>query len=256
MGDILKTLPLSLLAVSALLMAGCGDPAERAAEPATSQPATASSSKAAVPLLTSCLSLFGAKPLAQEAVYFIRDVEALDAQNAEKASSIATRLGEVAESAQPELAEPLGTMQSVFEDFVRAHEESDDWSSGESFNTAKDAVGDICTPVILEADAAESQSAPPANARVLTDDEKFLEALRAAHPSMKSTDTAAQLNLGKFFCDVLDKGVANGKVAEAVKLSDDLVTLPSGAAFTHKELVSMRSIGVTTFCPQHLPLVP
>lgn len=251
----MKALPFSLLAVSVLLVTGCGGPAEQAAEPSPSpsKSATASSSKAAVPLITTCMSLFGdaTGSLAVESLNFLSDVESIDADTAKTAGEFAARYQDVVETAKPELAEPLTEMQDHFENFVKAWETSGDWSVGDSFAAAKDKVVETCTPELDAADKAVSGAVP-----ALTDDEKFLAALQAAHPSMKSTDTSGQLTIGKSFCDVFDNGVANGKVNEAVSLSEDLVTLPSGIAFTHEELQSIRRIGVTTFCPQHLPLVP
>lgn len=206
-----------------------------------------------MPLLTTCMSLFGegAGSLATESIQFLSDVESIDTETAKTAGEFATRFRDVTETAKPELAEPLYEMQVLFEDFVKAWETSGDWSVGDSFAAAKDKVVETCTPELDAADKAVSGAVP-----VLTDDEKFLAALQEAHPSMKSTDTSGQLTIGKSFCDVFDNGVASGKVNEAVSLSDDLVTLPSGIAFTHEELKSIRRIGVTTFCPQHLPLVP
>lgn len=255
MGDILKTLPLSLLAVTALLVTGCGGPAEQAAEPpaSPSNSVTASISKAKVPLLTTCMSLFGegTSSLAVESLKFLSDVESINADTAKTAGEFAARYQDVVETAKPELAEPLIEMQDHFEDFVKAWENSGDWSVGASFEAAKETVVETCTPELDAADKAVSGVVP-----ALTDDEKFLTALQAAHPSMKSKDTSNQLAIAKSFCDVYDNGVANGKVNAAVSVSEDLVTLPAGIKFTHEELKSIRKIGVTTFCPQHLPLVP
>lgn len=245
----------SALLTGALLITGCGGPAEQTAEPSASAPrsATASSSKATVPLLTSCLSLFGesSPSLAEEDVVFINGLEAIDAENAETAGTIATRLGKVAATAQPELAEPVIMMQALLEDYVRAHEESDDWSTGESYGTAKNAIGDICTPVITAADTAQSTPVPSAIARELTDDEKFLEALRAAHPAMKSTDTARMVGVAKNFCLIYDTATANGKADLAPSAVTSLITAAAGIEYTLAELHTIHKAGVTVFCPQH-----
>lgn len=164
---------------------------------------------------------------------------------------MATRLGEVAATAQPELAEPVSVMQSLLEDYVRAHEESGDWSTGESYATAKNAIGDVCTPVITAYDAARSTSAPPAIARVLTDNEKFLEALRAAHPAMKSTDTANMVIVAENFCTIYDTATANGKADLAPSAVAALITAAEGIEYTLAELHTIHRIGVTVFCPQH-----
>lgn len=251
----MKALPFSLLTAAALILTGCGAPTETA-EQAVSlspSPSAATPKKDAVPLLTTCMSLFGegSSSLANESIVFLRDVESIDADTAKTAGMYATRFAEVAETAKPELAEPLHEMQTLFEDFVQAWEDSGSWSVGDSFAAAKDAVVETCTPELDAADKAVSGAAP-----AVTDDEKFLEALRTAHPVMKSTDTANQLEIAKTFCDVYDKGVENGKVPEAAIASDALVTAPAGIEFTHEELKSIRKLGVSIFCPQHLDKVP
>lgn len=253
MGDTLNALPISLLVVTALLMTGCGEPAKQAtAEPAMSpSQAAAASNKATVPLLTTCLSLFGeGTGLAKETLLFINGLESLDADNAQKAGTLASRLGEVADTAKPELAQPVGVMQTILEDYVRAYEDSGSWSTGQRYPDAKNAISEVCTPEINA--AAQSNTAAPA----LTDDEKFLQALRSAHPAMKSTDTENQLEIANTFCDVYDKGVENGKLSGAITLSDNLVTAPAGIKFTLEELKSIRKLGVSTFCPQHLDKLP
>lgn len=206
-----------------------------------------------MPLLTTCMSLFGegSSSLATESLVFLRDVESIDADTAETADAYATRFAEVAETAKPELAEPLHEMRILFEDFVQAHEDSGSWSVGDSFAAAKDKVVETCTPELDAADKAVSGAAP-----AVTDDEKFLNALRSAHPAMKSTDTVNQLEVAKIFCDVYDTGVEKGTEKEAAIASDGLVTAPAGIEYTHEELKSIRKLGVTTFCPQHLDKVP
>lgn len=255
MGDILKTLPLSLLAVSVLLVTACGGPAEQTAEPSSSpsRSAAASSNKAAVPLLTTCMSLFGEGTisLAIESAQFLADVESIDADTAKTAGAFAARFRDVAETAKPELAEPLNEMQDHFEDFVKAWKNSGTWSVGESFAAAKSTVVDTCRAELDAADKAVSGAAP-----AVTDDEKFLAALQAAHPSMESTDTVNQLTVARIFCDLYDTAVSKGTEKEAAIASEGLVTAPAGIEYTHEELKSIRKIGVATFCPQHLPLVP
>lgn len=253
----MNALPFSLLTATALILTGCGAPAETAKQALPSSPSQSPSAstlnKDTVPLLTTCLSLFGegTSSLANESIGFLKEVKSIDAKTARKADSFATRFAEVAETAKPELAEPLHEMQILFEDFVQAWKDSGSWSVGDSYAAAKAAVVDVCTP---ELDAADEPA--PSAAPAVTDDEKFLKALRTAHPAMKSTDTANQLEIAKIFCDVYDKGVQNGKVAEAAAASDALVTAPAGIKFTLEELKSIRKLGVSTFCPQHLDKVP
>lgn len=253
----MKALPFSLLTAAALILTGCGAPAEttkQAMSPSPSPSASAATlKKNTVPLLTTCMSLFGEgySSLANNSIGFLTEVKSVDADSAQKADSFATRFAEVAETAKPELAEPLHEMQVLFEDFIQAWEDSGSWSVGDSYAAAKDTVVGICMPELDAADKAVSGTAPAA-----TDDEKFLKALRSAHPAMKSPDTANQLEIAKTFCDVYDKGVENGKVAEAAAASDALVTAPAGIKFTHEELKSIRKLGVSTFCPQHLAKVP
>lgn len=253
----MKVLPFSLLTAAALIMTGCGAPAETAKQAVSPSPSPSRSAatlkKDTVPLLTTCMSLFGegSSSLANDSANFLVEVESIDADTAEEADSFAARFAEVAATAKPELAEPLHEMQVLFEDFVQAYEDSGSWSVGDSYAAAKDTVVDVCRPELDAADKAVSGAAP-----AVTDDEKFLKALRAAHPAMKSTDRANQLEIAKTFCDVYDKGVENGKLSEAITLSDTLVTAPAGIKFTLEELKSIRKLGVSTFCPQHLDKFP
>lgn len=248
-------LTFSLLTAAALLMTGCGGPTEpTTAKPAVSPPpSVVALKKDTVPLLTTCMSLFGpgSDSLAKDSIDFLAEVESIDANTAKTAGSFATRFAEVTETAKPELAEPLHEMQILFEDFVQAWEDSGSWSVGDSFAAAKDAVVNTCRPELDAADEAASGAAP-----AVTDDEKYLKALRTAHPAMKSTDTANQLEIAKTFCDLYDTGVEKGTEKEAAIASDAMVTAPAGIRFTHEELKSIRKLGVTTFCPQHLDKVP
>jgi hypothetical protein len=252
-GTLKAPLPSALLTATALLIAGCSGPGEPAAtQPSAEATKPAGAEEKKVSLDDTCLELFGHTTLAVDTITFLTDVSSLDADTARQADSFDAKLGEVAATAQPELAEPLQDMQVVFQDFSQAWEDRGNWElDTASYGAAKGEISRICTPRI-HALASGPASATPA----LTDDERFLEALRTAHPAMKSTDTANQLEVAKIFCDLYGTAVAKGTQKEAAIASDGLVTAPAGIEYTHEELKSIRKIGVTTFCPQHLSLVP
>lgn len=169
----------SLLTAAALLMTGCGGPAEptRADQAVSPLPSSTASREDTVPLITSCMSLFGSNSLAKESLDFLIAVESIDPQTAKTASSFASQFEEVAKTAKPELAKPLQVMQAVFEDFVQASEDSGNWSLGESYAAAKDEIVEICSPELTAAEATESGSSPTAIAPSLTSFEsEFLAA--------------------------------------------------------------------------------
>ncbi|MFJ5696162.1 hypothetical protein ACIP9X_20280 [Arthrobacter sp. NPDC093125] len=253
------TLASALLTATALLITGCGGPGE----PAAAEPSvTAAASEEKASLDDTCMELFGYTTLAVDSAKFLSEVSALNADTAKQASSIGTRLGAVAATAQPELAEPLQIMQTEFQDFAQAWEDSGEWILNlEAYRPAKDEVSAICTPRInaLASGAATptpdpaltAEEATPAPAPSLTAEEKFLAGVRAEHPAMKSTDTANMVTVAKNFCLIYDTATANGKADLAPPTVKDMITAAAGIEYTLAELHTIHETGVTIFCPQH-----
>lgn len=234
------TLASALLTATALLITGCGGPGETvAAEPSAELAETAAANDEKVSLDDTCMELFGYTTLGVDSVKFLIDVSALNADTAKQASSIGTKLGNFAATAQPELAEPLQVMQAEFQGFAQAWEDSGEWVLNlETYGPAKDEVSAICTPRInalasreatpTPAPARTAEDATPTPAPALTAEEKFLSGIRAEYPAMKSTDTANMVSVAKNFCLIYDTATANGKAGQAPPTVDAMITAAAG----------------------------
>lgn len=247
----------ALLTAAALLITGCGGPGEPAeAQPSAKLTKLAGDSENKVSLDDTCMELFGHTTLAMDSAKFLVDVSSLTADTAKQADSFDAKLAEVAATAQPELAEPLDDMRVVFQDFSQAWADRGNWQlDTESFGAAKNEISAICTPRI-NALASGPATATPTPAPALTDEEKFLADVKAAHPSMKSTDTANRVALAKSFCTIYDTATANGKADMAPSTVNMLITKAAGIEYTVQELQTIHTTGVAVFCPQHTDKLP
>lgn len=178
------------------------------------------------------------------------EVDSLNDENAALARSFGTRIGEVAAEAKPDLAAPLNTIRMVFEDFAQAWDDSGSWTlDAQEYKAAKDQVVEICTKELGAAKMGQAETSPTA---ALTAEEAYLKALRAAHPTMKATDTDGMVSVAKNFCLIYDKGAANGTESLAAKTVQQLISGAAGIEYTLEELQSMHKLGVNAFCPQHV----
>lgn len=206
--------------------------------------ATDTGAKVEVPVLDSCLALFGSGKVALDAEEFLSNVKSLDAETAREASILDARLGEVALTAEPELADPIEDMQVIFQDFVQGWEDSSEWSlDTEGYDAVVDQIKPICTAELGAATAAKSEPA-----ETLTEEEQteqaFLKSVRTAHPNLENFDDADLVTTAQNFCLIYSKPGGDPVV-------DELITKAAGLKYSLRELESINYAGVNALCPEH-----
>lgn len=249
----MKSAPfLTLLTAGALLLTGCGASAgetasgsSTSADPAETATADPVAQTEMVPLLDSCIDLFGGEhPVLNEASQFLTDVKSLDAASAEEAAEHEARLQAVIDEAEADLAAPLFTIQWAFFEFGQAHEFGDDWSlDAAAYADAQDQVKEICGAE-LDAAGSEFTPIPSAPEPELTPEAAFLAEVRAAHPNLESTPDADIIDPATAFCTVHSK-----EGGEAV--AEQLLVAAIGIKFTEAELRTIQQAGLTSLCPEH-----
>jgi hypothetical protein len=130
-----------------------------------------------VPLVDTCLALFGSNQVAIDAQEFLSNVKSLDAETAREASLIHGRLEEVALTARPELVDPIRDLQVIFQDFIQGWEDSSDWSlDTEGFDAVVAEIGPLCSAELEAADESKPTSAPRETSGGLTFASEFVAA--------------------------------------------------------------------------------
>lgn len=245
----------ALLAATAFMLNGCSGLSGPPKPVAVQSSSVSASSQSTVSKATTCLTLFGkdSNHLATDSVQFLVDVESLNAETAKTAKSFGTRLGEVAAMAEPELAAPLQVMKATFEGFNQAWLDSSGWElDTKSFTAAKDTIAKICGVELDALDGVQPTSQASTPPSLPVDEETFLASVQAAHPAMRSSDTARMISVGRNFCSIHAKGVENGQESATTKLVQDLITASAGIEYTFEELQTIHRAAVRTFCPEHI----